>query len=423
MKYKNGYGVSQLSPGDQSTSSVRLPLTRWVILGKVLSELMCAGFRVEVYGEEHLKHAPGALILSNHRRDSDGPILANLLLQRRGWQIHGAAPYFVAREDLFRKGFLGYYLENWPRPVRRLLGGLTLGGLLHGLQVRPIRRIPEHTLGELLSDLHDVLGDAPLTQIFRSDWAEQFAQHLGRPADELFVRHALNAPGELLLKNQAFRRLNRQTLRMIIPFERSVISAQLQEFVQLMEMGETVILEPEGKVSTDGRFQRPRQALHYLLNAPEQVPHVLPVALSYDFMCTGRPRVLVRFGYPRNDLSGLPRRETNEAAQHAVLELWVVSISHLAARYLRRRGAKSLRAELRRDFERFVSDMASQCNALNVPFDQALFESSTREKRVDDCLKFWQRHSKRDLNAQLEFLNNELDAIAAVHPGLFSGDR
>lgn len=414
--------MSQPSLGNRSTvaeSKTSLPV---VFLGMALTELLCAGFRLEVYGEEYLRHSPGALILSNHRSDNDGPILANVILQRRGWQSLGVKPYIVAREDLFRKGFLSNYLTTWPRPIRKLLGRLCLRSLLGALQVRPIRRVPEHTLGALLEDVHHLLGDVPLSKILRPEWAQRFADQVGRTFDPLSVRQALNAPDDLLSLSNAYRRLNLKTLRILLPHERHTIAAQLQVFVELLEAGETVILEPEGRVSPDGSFHKPRQALHHLLNVPNRVPHVLPVALSYDLMCAGRPRVLIRFGNPRYDLSGLPRRETDILAQRAVLQEWTVTLSHLAARYLRESGLKRLTPENHGDFAQFVATMVDRCKVLDVNIDPVLINSKKRERRQSDCLAFWQGRIRSDISTKLHFLNNELDAIAAIHPGLFPGD-
>lgn len=411
--------MSQPSLGDRTTVAERKVPESAVLMGMALTELLCAGFRLEVYGEEHLRYSPGALVLSNHRSDNDGPILANVLLQRRGWQPLGVKPYIVAREDLFRKGFLSTYLIAWPRPVRRLLGGLCLRSFLRVLQVRPIRRIPEHTLGELLEDVHHVLGDVPLLDILRPEWAERFADQVGGATDQLGVRQALNAPDDFLSLSNAFRRLNLKTLRLLLPHERNIIAAQLRVFVELLEAGETVVLEPEGRVSPDGSFYKPRQALHHLLNVPNRLPHVLPVALSYDFMCTGRPRVLVRFGNPRYDLNGLSRRETDTLAQRAVLQEWTITLSHLAARYLRESGANRLKPAIQEDFAQFVAIIVDRCMTLGVNIDPVLINSNTRERRQSECLAFWQRRPRNDISTRLQFLNNELDAIGAIHPGLF----
>lgn len=412
-----------LSPQGRPAASMRPPSSAVLLLGLAFSELLCAPFRVEVHGAEHLRHAPGALVLSNHRRDSDGPILARVLMQRQRWRLGGVAPYFVGREDMFRKGFLDAYLDTWPQAVRALFARLSVGPLLHVLRVRPIRRIPEYTMSELLADAYAVLGDVPLPEVLCRDWSERFARHAGIGSDRLSVGQALTVSGTLLHQRHAFRRLRREALRTLMPFERGVIAAHLQHFVELVEAGETLLLEPEGRVSPDGRFHRTRQAVHHLLNVPARRPHVLPVAVSYDFMRPGRSRVLVRVGPPRHDLNGLSRRATDSAVRRAVLEHWTITLSHLAARYLRDRGDRRLTRENREDFARFVAGMTERCQTLGVAIDPGLLEPASRTRREAECLAFWRRTRGRVADARLEFLNNELDAVAAIHPGLLPGGR
>lgn len=413
---------NRLNPQDGPAVPTRRPSSSAVLLGLAFAEMMTAPFRVEVRGEEHLRHAPGALVLSNHRRDSDGPILGRVLMQRRGWRLGGVAPYFVGREDMFRTWFLDAYLDTWPQPARALLRRLSVGPLLRIFRVRPIRRIPEYTMVELLEDAHSVFGDVPLQEILRQDWTERFARHAGVGDDQLSVRQALETSGQLLYQRNAFRRLRIQALRRLMPFERRVIATHLQHFVDLVEAGETIFLEPEGRVSPDGHFQRPRQALHHLLNTPRRRPHVLPVALSYDFMRPGRPRALVHIGAPRYDLHGLSRRETDSAVQRAVLKHWTITISHLAARYLLDCGERRLTRDMQANFARFVADAATRCETLGAPLDPDLLKASSRARRQAECLAFWSRPRNRVADDDLEYLNNELEAVAALHPGLLPGD-
>lgn len=420
----NGHSVQQPASSEPATTGVRWHRPLGVFLGSMITSAAQRRFRVEVYGEEQLRHAPGALVLSNHRRDSDGPIIGGILLRGEAPGHGGVVPFFVTREDLFRRGFLGHYLETWPRPVRMLLNRLSVAPVLRVLQLRPMRRIPEHTLGELLPDVLATVGDLPLHAVLREPWAGRLAQQLGRSAQEMSVAHALRAPREVLHERHAFRKLTLDALRALKPFERQTIAAQLQVFVELLEAGETVVLEPEGTVSPDGRFLRPRGALHHLLNAPARTPHVLPVALSYDFLCLGRPRVLVRFGRPRHGLTGLSRRETDVAAQRSVLAQWTVNGSHLTAHYLRQYAAVRPGAGMEQDLERFVAAVAARCQRLQIPLDPVLLDRSARARRVAECVAFWRRGRAAAVvpgvqaDTLLEYLHNELDAITAIHPRL-----
>lgn len=408
----------RLNLQDGSAVFPRRPSPLIVLLGLAFAEMMVAPFRVVVRGEEHLRHAPGALILSNHRRDSDGPIVDRVLMQRRGLTLGGVASYIVGREDMFRKGFLDTYLDSWPQPARALLGRICVGPMLRLFRVRPIRRIPEYSMAELLEDAHSVFGDVPLQEILRQDWTERFARHMGVGSDQLSVKQALGASGQLLYQRNAFRRLRRQALRKLMPFERQVIATQLQQFVDLLESGETVFLEPEGTLSPDGHFLRPRQALHYLLNMPRRRPHVLPVALSYDFMRPGKTRALVHVGAPRYDLNGLSRRDTDKAAGPVVLKHWTITLSHLTARYLLERGERRLTKDMQPNFARFLADFAKRCQTLGASLDPDLLDPPARAQRQAECLAFWNRSRNRVKEDDLKYLNNELEAVAALYPGL-----
>jgi hypothetical protein len=329
-------------------------------------------------------------------------------------------PYFVAREDLFRRGFLGQYLETWPRALRGPLNALSVGPVLSAMRLRPMRRIPERSLEELLTDVLAVLGNPPLKEILRKSWVERFADSGGCRPEEVTVSDALKAPGELLGRRHAFRRLTPSAFRRLAPFEREVIASQLRLFVELVDAGEAVLLAPEGAVSADGRFGRPRRALHHLVNAPGRTPHTLPVALSYDAMCPGRPRVLVRFGKPISDLRGLSRRDTDAAVRRALLEQWMINASHLVAYYLSRLPGAREDGDVPQAVEGFVARMVDRCRALRVPVDPALLDRAERARRTAECLAILNERGRPRSGALLEFLGNELESIAEAHPGLLS---
>lgn len=412
------------------------------LLGAGIDAVMRCCCRIEVYGAEHLRHAPGALVISNHRRDTDGPIVGGILIQRSGLRLHGVRPYFVAREDLFRRGFLLQYLEGWPRPLRRLLGALALDPVLRSIQLLPMRRVRERSLIEVLEDALQVLGDRPLEEIVRPEVALRLQRQLLAGRQPLTLSAALAAHGPLLYERNAFRKLTLAALRALKPFERRVIETQLNRFVGLLEAGETVLLEPEGTISMDGTFMRPRRALHALVNGPSRPPPVLPVALSYDFMTPRRPRVLVRFGGARADLAGLTRRDTDRQVKETLLGQCMLTASQLTGRFMRecvRRGRDTLTAET---LERYLAAGAECCADAGIPVDPSLLDRNGRRRRARECLNFccargivrrerrrlWrllpdrchEQASRFRADGIVGYLNNELDAIASVRPGLLA---
>ncbi|HYW04860.1 MAG TPA: hypothetical protein VFA86_13045 [Gammaproteobacteria bacterium] len=417
---RNGQTVDQVAPGDGRSGFHWWEKPVPALLGTLICSVAEARFEVETFGREHLRHAPGALVIANHRYDTDGPLLGGLLMQRRWLRFNGVAPFFVAREDLFRPGFLGAYLPHWPRLLRAPLYRLSIGPVLRGLGLRPIRRIPEHSTGELLPDALTVLGDRPLVQVLRPAAVEAIARELGRPPASLTVRDALRVSQDLLARRRAFRRSTLEALRALQPHERDTIERQLQVFVELLEAGETVVLEPEGTVSRDGRFGRPRRALHHLLNTPERVAPVLPVALSYDSLRPGRARVLIRVGEPRMDLRGRSRRETDAMAGQAILKQWTVNASHLAACYFGDRRV-DLSGSAPRALARYLGEAAARCEDGGVPVDPLLLDPARREERVEECVAFFRRRGADRGESLLRYFRNEMDSIATVHAALGRG--
>ena len=412
------------------------------LLGSAIDFAMRCCCRVEVYGAEHLRDAQGALVVSNHRRDTDGPIVGGILLQRCGLRLRGVRPYFVAREDLFRRGFLLQYLGHCPPPLRRVLGALALGSVLRSIQLLPMRRIRERSVLEVLEDVLQVLGDRRLDEVLRPEGVLRFARHTTCPPEELTVGRALQAHGPLLYERHAFRKLTLEALRALKPYERRAIDTQLAAFVALLEAGETVLLEPEGTISVDGSFKRPRRALHTLLNGPGRAPHVLPVALSYDFMTPRRKRVLVRFGASRTDAAGRCRRDTDALVKESLLSQCMVTASQLTARYVReqlRNGALTVTAGA---LEAYVAAVATHCQSGGVPVDPQLLEARSRRRRIRECLAFCraqgimsaaangalkldQRLGRAPANrfhahGIIGYLNNEIEAIASVRPEIFA---
>lgn len=75
----------------------------------------------------------------------------------------------------------------------------------------------------------------------------------------------------------------------------------------------------------------------------------------------------------------------------------------------------------RRDLENFVAEMAERCQTLGVPIDPDLLDARKRQIRIKDCLAFCHKRKSHHAKRELMFLNNELQAIAVIHPGLLAG--
>jgi 1-acyl-sn-glycerol-3-phosphate acyltransferase len=348
-----------------------------------------AAFHIEINGAENYTRSRSTLVIMNHRRDSDGPIIAGALLSRQGLKATGVLPHIVAREDLYHKDFLKEYLETWPDALRQLLTYINVRPLVSLFQACPMRRIPERTLREVLRDLLDLFGDQPLKEVLKPAWLVRFENLT--PLHErkaLSIRKALQRRYQPLLKQYyGLRKLNRSSFNAVLPYERRAIAAQLQCFVELLERGETVLLTPEGKVSNDGSFGRIRDALHILINRSNVDLRILPTGITYDFMTSGRQRVFLNFGEELTDLQGLPRQAINTAATRAILAQQTVTASQLASRILlsyHTQGSRFIADELT---ER-VGIEAKRCAASGAYVDPRLLVKRDLQKRIQQYLQY-----------------------------------
>ena len=350
-------------------------------------------YRIHVTGLENHSHSPSTLVVTNHQHDADGPIIASMLLDRHGVVPHGTLPWFVAREDLFRRGFLAEYLETWPVPLREPMRWLWLGWFLRFMQARPMRRIPERSLHEVLEDVLRVDGDLPLETVLRPAWRRRVEALAGGRCDSLRVTDVLRRRRyrDLLAYRNGLRRLTLRRFRSLKPGQRRVIDEQLALFTRLLDRGETVLLAPEGAISLDGRFHEMRNALPALVQRPRNPARVLPVGITHDFMAGGREHVFVNVGPELTGLKGCSRRELCEQVASAVQSLLTVTATQLASDYLIR-IRESGKADV--DADRLcahVSHEAERFAAARRRVDARLLKEKPLVARVAQYLDYCER--------------------------------
>lgn len=135
----------------------------------------------------------GTLVVSNHVRDSDIPILMLALCRRRGWRFHEPLPYFAAREDLLQRDALASLA--WPSPRSRLLGLIPVGWFFRNLRVRPMRRLREFTLGDTVTELlKGGLGTVPPLDLFNARGQRELTLHPAQPAGNDIASFGLPRP-------------------------------------------------------------------------------------------------------------------------------------------------------------------------------------------------------------------------------------
>jgi 1-acyl-sn-glycerol-3-phosphate acyltransferase len=291
------------------------------------------GFRQVREVAPALDPPPGTLVVSNHLRDWDVPILATLLCRREGLRLHGVLPFSAMREDLLRRDALARLLCAWPRPLARLAGCIGLGWFFRAVRAAPMRRLREFSVDDTLQALHDAgLGASDPATLFNARGRREVGAQLGSLPPRLDAIRPRRL-GALQFAPWGLRRLQLSALRMLDPAFRATVAAQLDHFAALLASGSSVYFAPEGAISLDGRFSRIRTGTARLCRL-DTARAVLPCALSYDALGPGRVRVVVRVGALRHDLDPADRRRFAARLREAILGLYAVNPSHLIAWFL-----------------------------------------------------------------------------------------
>lgn len=278
----------------------------------------------------------GTLVVSNHERDSDVPILTTTLCQRAGCHIRYQLPFYASREDMLRRGFLRDLLRvnGWPAVLAYPAGWIPLRWLLNIVRARPMRRLREFTFNEALQALcrAGLAAESPRAWLREATLAE-VERRLGRIPDTL--EHLARARlGRYGARFWGLRRLRPAAVRRIAPDFRATIDGQLGEFARLLDAGRCVYFAPEGTISEDGRLGRIRSGARRIYRRAKNSPAVLPVGLSYDLFQRGKRRVVVQIGHPLQGLDPDRPRTFDAALRENLLRLRAVTASHLLAWYL-----------------------------------------------------------------------------------------
>lgn len=389
--------------------------------------------KLEHYPPDYALH-PGTLVISNHQRDADVPILTTALCQRIGLDIQHPLPFYASREDIFRRGFLTDLLSHWPWPFPQLLGMVPLRWLFNILRAEPMRRVREFTFEETLRSLINAgLQDEYLETILRPSTMERLQAEYQTLPDRLkdldglklqYLRHGF----------WGLRRIQRHAITHLRPeFERT-IDEQLSTFAKRLDEGRCVYFAPEGTISVTGYFGRVRHGLHDILERVNVPPLVLPVALSYDALAPGRLRVVVNIGKPSRSFVNLTRAGVAKQVRSQVLGLYTVTLSHLFARFLRQAHGSFGFSDVRTWCDEAISHMRED----HVPLDPLLSKSDKMDRAIEARLAWLRRKGIlrkagmafqsdrppevspgwRGIWPMIYYLNNGLNCVSGLYPRL-----
>lgn len=316
----------------------RRPRLAW-LLQLAFTSVLHRMFSIEHDLPPRFRPPPGTLIISNHLRDADGPIVGALLCHRDGPRILGALPNFAMREDLFQDGALANLLYRVPRPWIHALRLIPLGWIFDCLRTHPMRRLAEFTWQDTLRLLaQSELRHCPPEQIFNRRGLEELRASLGElPArvDQINPWHM----GATRVAHWGLRRLKLDALQRLAPTFRATVQRQLREFAGHLEADQNVFFVPEGGVSRDGRMGRIRAGTGYLAQMLPSPLRLLPMAVSYDPLRPGATRVIVRHGPLLHAADGNHPRQLSRTITDALYAQRVITPSHLLAQFLRLRQA------------------------------------------------------------------------------------
>lgn len=299
------------------------PRLTWFI-EYVFDLALSALFRIEPIYPPDYHLPPGTLVVSNHQRDIDVPIIAPVLCRRQGMRFNWPLPFLASREDLFRHDFLAEYLHAWPRPVRRVLGRISLGRFFRAMRVEPIRRVREFSLAEAFADLPHADDDR--------QWLNARGRYERDTQNTIDVDERNKLPER---RAWGLRRLHCEARRTLAPEFRAIVDAQLQRFAGLLDAGRVVYLAPEGRNSRNGRFGRMRAGAWELVQRSAEPPPILPLALSYDALQPGRRvRAIVQVGTPLQAYAANDRGDFDSMLETQIRKLYPFNTSHLISRFL-----------------------------------------------------------------------------------------
>jgi 1-acyl-sn-glycerol-3-phosphate acyltransferase len=280
-------------------------------------------FRVTTLGPRRFRFRPGTLILVTHRRETDVPVICPPLY--RGAQLaRFRAPHermsFAARDDMFLPGFFAGFPPELPPAARKALFRLDVAPWLPVVQVFPIRSASVARLGETLRER----SDEPLSPQAAEPF-ERRAAGLGLPRPVL-ARDVLRGEYADLLWRPVTPADTGAELDGFWSARAARAAADFRRLVEIVRVGGTLLLFPEGRPSPDGEIGPVQRGLSALVRraAPSAF---LPVGVAYDPLVRGRTRVFVSIG----DLVPSPERDVEAAALAHLRRAMPLTAGQLAA--------------------------------------------------------------------------------------------
>lgn len=298
----------------------------------------------QVHGLEYDARAPATYFAIMHKRDLDSIAPLPALTAHGGWRRVSRDLHFAMRADGFEPGFISRVLRS-PAWLAGALYWLDVSPVLRHVGVHPVSgwqtRPSESWLRDVaLAESDPLLGDVLAPQVVHA-----LAEHVRAPEASLagrrlsqvltwrYMRSWSLCYGPDILRGPARRRARRRAV--------TTAKARLAELGDWLAQGGSLYGSPEGAFAPDGRLCPVTSGFHRLLRASPTETRVVPIALVYDFMTTGRMRLCVDLApaiedaplLARAEVETRLRREWLRAARFTMTQLgaaFVVEQSHAA---------------------------------------------------------------------------------------------
>jgi hypothetical protein len=351
-----------------------------------------AAFRVEDIHGERYRPRPGLMLASSHRAESDVPLICPSLY-REGRYLRdrqSARVHFAARDDMFERGFFAGFPPGLPRAARRLLYPLRAGAVLPLVRVFPVP-YPSAAVLRLGRALSELPSETPLGDILPPEILDAFAARAlaSGAAPPSVAENALRGDYADLLWRYCTPEELSDTVFAASWRRRADEGAQaLRRIVELIRSGKVLLLFPEGRPSPDGTIGPIRKGLGTLARRGRP-DTILPIAVAYDSLTTGRARAYVAFG---REL-GVPTDGVEDAVLSALRQTTPLTCGQVVAHQL---VAAATEGRERVETPALVSALAEAVETARAdgrPVERALLAEGTRRGRLSEALA-WARRSE-----------------------------
>jgi len=351
-------------------------------------------YSLKIHGVEHDTGKARTYLGMMHKRDIDPFILVPTIVFHRGWKALAWDMHFALRGDGFTRGFLARIMGGQPGWLARLLRPLAVGPLLRWLGTYPTDGLvqpAEEWIREVLQADGDVLAGAILSPAFLKNFAQlthlSVEQISGMRLSQIMAwryRKALykfSGPEMLLVTKR--RHIERRLVERI--------HHQLDEIVACLWEDGSFFGAPEGQLSPDGHISPLNASFYRIVRAAPPDLRVVPVALSYDFMSTGRLRLFVEFAPEIAYVPKLSQVELEKQLRRSWLLHMRFTCTQLASGFLMKcRDSCSPEFTLH-DLVQAVYQQALDLAAVGRPVDPQLLHLSGATRRVRSYLKYVER--------------------------------